>query len=188
MAFKKSLIKKLREGEIIGVLPTDTIYGLVGSALSEKAVLRIYRLRKRTPTKPMIILIGSLRQIDLFGIKPDRKTGKILKKYWPDKVSIILSCRLKKFLYLHRGTKSLAFRLPNNVWLQKLLLKTGPLVAPSANIEGASPAKTIKEAKKYFGKSVDFYIDAGKLESLASTLISVKNGKLLVLREGAVKI
>ncbi len=169
-------------------MPTDTIYGLVGSALSKKAVARIYRLRRRGLQKPMIILVGSLRQIDLFGIKLDRKTGKILKKYWPGKVSIVLPCRLKKFLYLHRGTKTLAFRLPKNVWLQKLLLKTGPLVAPSANFEGAPPAKTTKEAKKYFGEDANFYIDAGKLESLPSTLISIKNGKPLVFREGAVKI
>ncbi len=169
-------------------MPTDTIYGLVGSALSKKAVARIYRLRRRGLQKPMIILVGSLRQIDLFGIKLDKKTGKILKKYWPGKVSVILSCRLKKFLYLHRGTKTLAFRLPKNFRLRRLLLKTGPLVAPSANFEGVPPAKTIGEAKKYFGKKIDFYVDAGKLEFLPSTLVSVNNGKFLVLRQGAVKM
>lgn len=65
---------------------------------------------------------------------------------------------------------------------------TGPLVAPSANLEGLPPAKTIKEAKKYFGKNIQIYLDGGKLESLPSTLIEIKKGKWKALREGEVKI
>lgn len=168
----------------VGILPTDTIYGLVGSALSKKAVARIYKLRKRNLKKPMIILIGSLRDLSIFGIRINRATKNLLKKFWPGKVSIILSCWSKKFSYLHRGTKSLAFRLPAKKDLVKLLKKTGPLVAPSANPEGLPPVKTIKEAKKYFGNRVDFYIDAGKLVSLPSTLIVIKNNAITIKRSG----
>jgi L-threonylcarbamoyladenylate synthase len=61
-------------------------------------------------------------------------------------------------------------------------------VAPSANPEGKEPAKTIEEAKRYFTDKVDFYVDAGKLDSQPSTLISIINGAIEVLREGVVKI
>lgn len=172
----------------IGILPTDTIYGLVSSALAEKTVRRIYKLRKRNFRKPMIILISSLNDLSIFGIKVNKKLKKILLRFWPGKVSIILPCPSKKFFYLHRGVKTLAFRFPKNKNLIKLLKKTGPLVAPSANFEGSPPAKDIKEAKKYFGGQVDFYVDKGKMVSLPSTLISIKNNKVSILRAGATRI
>ena len=136
----------------------------------------------------MIILIGSIKDLGLFKIKLTKKQKTVLDKFWPGKVSVILPCPNKKFSYLHRGTESLAFRLPQSQWLRRLLLETGPLVAPSANWEGKKPATTIKESKKYFGKQIDFYFESGQLNSLPSTLITFKRGKVLVLREGAVKI
>lgn len=179
------LVKVLRSGGI-GIIPTDTIYGLVGLARNKKTVERIYKVRQRRPDKPLIILTSSIESVKKFGVKLDSKTKKILKKYWPGKISIILSCD-KKFEYLHRGTNTLAFRLPDDVDLIKLLKKTGPLVAPSANPEGLSPALTIKQAKKYFSDQVDFYFDQGKTESEPSTLIEVEGDKIVVLRTGAVK-
>ena len=169
----------------VGVIPTDTLYGIVGSAFSKKAVLRIYRLRKRNMKKPMIVLIGSLAQLWQFGITPDAKLKKLLNYLWPGKVSIVLPCPSPKFRYLHRGTKSVAFRLPRARSLQRFLMKTGPLVAPSANIEGQPPARTIAEAKKYFGTRTDFYMDAGKRNSLPSTLVALRGKKVVVLRRGA---
>lgn len=178
----KLLLSRVLAAGGIGVLPTDTIYGIVGSALDKKSVARIYKLRRRNPKKPMVILIGSLEQLKLFGVRLDAQTKKLLKKLWPGKVSVILPCKSKKFTYLHRGTKTLAFRLPKPAWLQKLLRKIGPLVAPSANQEGKPPAKTIKEAKKYFGKLVDFYVDSGRIFSRPSKLIKLKNSKIVILR------
>lgn len=181
------MIEILKKGGI-GVMATDTIYGVLGSALNKETVERIYKLRERNPHKPMIILIGQIKNLGLFGIEIDKKTQEILRKFWPGKVSVILPCPGEKFAYLHRGTNSLAFRLPAKPDLVKILEKTGPLVAPSANPEGLAPAKTIVEAKKYFGKKVDFYLTEGELDSPPSTLIAIENGKVIVKREGAVKI
>jgi len=179
----KNAVRILKSGGV-GVLPTDTIYGIVGSALSKKSVIRIYKLRKRNPKKPLIILINTLKDLDYFGIKLDRKTKKILHMLWPGPISVILDCPSRKFAYLHRGTKTLAFRLSKQKNLQNLIQQTGPLVAPSANWEGHPPAKTTREAKNYFGTNADFYIDAGKLDSLPSTLVRIKKGKIEMLREG----
>jgi L-threonylcarbamoyladenylate synthase len=187
----RSAIKALKSGDV-GVLPTDTIYGIVGVALKKKTVERIYALRKRNPRKPMIVLIGEVRDVGKFGVALGATTKRFLKKVWPGKVSVILSISKKtaitKFTYLHRGTRSLAFRLPKPRWLRTLLRKTGPLVAPSANFEGKPAARTISAAKKYFGDHAAFYLNAGHLVSEPSTLVKVKNGKMVVLRKGAVKV
>jgi L-threonylcarbamoyladenylate synthase len=172
-----------------GVFPTDTIYGVIGSALQKETVERIYKLRKREFKKPMIIMISSMSDLRLFGIKLNLKQKNILAKLWPGKVSIIFDCKSKKFSYLHRGTFSLALRLPKDTNLVRILKKTGPLVAPSANLAGEKPAETCGEARKYFEDKVDFYVDYGKLKSMHSTLVKIdENGAVKILRQGAVKI
>ncbi|MFA5029322.1 MAG: L-threonylcarbamoyladenylate synthase [Patescibacteria group bacterium] len=187
MLTRKRVIEIIKSGGI-GIMPTDTIYGLVGLALDKKAVERIYQVRQRKPDRPLIILIGSLSDLKLFGVDIDSKTKEVLATYWPGAVSVVLPCKYKKFEYLHRGAKTLAFRWPKGFALEETLLKTGPLVAPSANLEGREPAKNINEAKNYFLDSVDFYYGHKDLVSLPSTLIKIENGEILVLRQGAVAI
>ncbi|MFA6422368.1 MAG: tRNA pseudouridine(55) synthase TruB [Candidatus Buchananbacteria bacterium] len=179
-------LHELKAGQV-AVMPTDTIYGLLGQALNKKTVERIYKLKKRAPDKPAIILISSIEDIKLFGIKLTKEENEVVNNLWPGKVSIVLPCKSKKNSYLHRGTNTLAFRLPKKKDLILLLKQTGPLIAPSANPEGFSPAKSIKQAKNYFNNDVDLYI-AGRSNSEPSTLVKIEKGKLIILRTGAVKI
>lgn len=168
------MVKIIKRGGI-GVIPTDTLYGIVGLALSKKAVSRIYRVRGRNPKKPFIILIGSIADLKRFGIRVNSEVNaRVLNKVWPGPVSVILPCPSKKFTYLHRGTKTLAFRVPKTVWLRAILKKTGPLVAPSANPEGKATALTVAEARTYFGSRVDFYLDRGRRNAQASNLLEIK--------------
>lgn len=178
----KNLIKVLREDGVV-VMPTDTLYGIIGRALSQITVERIYKLRKRNPEKPCIILIGELDKLQKFSITLSEKQKSALKKYWPGPVSIVLDCLDDSLSYLHRGTKTLAFRLPSPQSLRDLLIKVGPLIAPSANLQARPPSKNISEAKEYFGNLVDLYLDAGKLAGKASKVIRLrKNGSATVLR------
>lgn len=183
----KNIVKLLKTSKI-GVMPTDTIYGLVGLALNEKVVESVYQIRKRSPNKPCIILISSIDNLQLFGITLNELIINYLANIWPNPVSVILPCPSEKFKYLHRGTDTLAFRLPKNPELLEILKETGPLIAPSANLEGFPYAKTIAEAKEYFTDQVDFYDDQGKLESDHSTLIKITEGKIIVLRQGKFQI
>jgi len=175
--------KLLSEGAI-GVIPTDTIYGICASAFNKKAVEKVYKLRKRNPQKPCIILISSIEDLKKFDVKLKKWQRKVLKKVWPSKISVILQCNSPKFFYLHRGTKTLAFRLPKNKLILEILKISGPLIAPSANFEGENPAQTINEAKKYFKNNV-FYLNRGKLESKPSTIIDLTSNKIKIIRKGA---
>ncbi|MFA6273621.1 MAG: L-threonylcarbamoyladenylate synthase [Candidatus Paceibacterota bacterium] len=171
---KEKKIIEIIKKDGIGVMPTDTLYGLIGSAFSEKAINRIYKLKKRSKKKKLIILISSLKDLEKFKIKINKKQAKILKEFWPGKVSIILN--------------EIAFRLPKNKKLLEILKKTGPLVAPSANPEGLKPAENIKQAKNYFGHKVDFYLSGENLKSKPSILIEInKNSEIKVLR-GKIKL
>lgn len=178
-----TVINYLKNGGI-GIMPTDTQYGLIASALNKAAVEKVYTLRKRSPNKPFIILISSIDDLKLFDITVNELTMNYLTSIWPNPVSVILPCPSNKFVFLHRGTNTLAFRIPKLPKLLKLLKISGPLIAPSANFEGHPYAKTIPEAKEYFKVNIDFYVDEGKLESNPSTLIKIEGGKIEVLREG----
>lgn len=181
-SFNSKITFLIKKGSI-GVIPTDTIYGIVGNALNKKAVDKIYKLRHRNPKKPMIILVGQLFDLKKFSVLLKTKTYNLKPGAWPHKTSIVFPVSGAKFRYLHRGINSLAFRLPRSNKLRSFLKKTGPLVAPSANVEGKPPAKTIEEAQKYFGDKVDFYIDAGRRVSRPSKLIQIKNDKIIKLRK-----
>jgi L-threonylcarbamoyladenylate synthase len=175
-------INILKQGGV-GVLPTDTLYGLVGYALNRPAIERIYRLKQRTPDKPFIILVSSVDELAQFGVDLTDDLRSRLEQAWSTTpTSIIVPISAEIFDYLDRGTKTLAFRKPNNLELLELLSQTGPLAAPSANPEGALPALTIDEARNYFGDNVDFYVDGGRHETHPSRLIKLENGSVTVLR------
>ncbi len=183
----QNIIQLLKAGKV-GVMPTDTIYGIVGSALKPDTVEEIYKLRKRDSSKPMIILISSSDDLNYFYIELTQEQEDFLKKNWPNPISVILPCPSEKFTYLHRGKKSLAFRMPKNDNLLELLKQTGPLVAPSANMGNEKPAETLEEAKKYFGDEIDFYMDGGTKQTKPSTIIQLyKDGTIIVLRKGSFK-
>jgi L-threonylcarbamoyladenylate synthase len=169
---------KILKGGGVGVVPTDTLYGISASIFFPEAIARIYRLRRRNPQKPLIVLISSFSDLKKLGVRLRKKEKTFLKGVWPGKVSVVL----------RRGKSTVAVRLPKHARLRAFLKKTGPLVSTSVNPEGLPPAKTIAQAKKYFGDKLDFYIDLGRLDSLPSTLVSLQKGKLEILRPGAARI
>ncbi len=172
----------------IGIIPTDTLYGLVASVYSEDAIKRIYDLKGRDADKGLIVLISSMKDLEIFGIKLTSKMKVFIKKHWPGKLSIILPFNKDLFPYLDKTNGTLAVRFPDKKDLIKFIKETGPLVAPSANPQGMPPAKNIVEAQNYFGNNIDFYLDGGEIDSLPSTLIKIDGEKISVLREGAVKV
>lgn len=187
----EKLVKILNNGGV-AIMPTDTIYGVVGKALNKETVERIYKIKRREPTKPSIILITELKDLEKFSVKVFTEQNKVLKKYWftlseaegSGPTSIILDCEDDTLEYLHRGTKTLAFRLPAQAGLRGLLKKVGPLVATSANTADQPAAKNIAEARKYFDNIVDLYIDGGEINNKPSKLIQVhEGGSVTILRD-----
>ena len=172
--------ERLSQGEV-GVLPTDTLYGLVASALKPAAVERAYELRKRELGKPMIVLISGWDDFERFGIAVDERTRALLEKVWPGPVSVVLPAAAPALTYLHRGTGGIAFRMPVKPQLRDMLKAIGPVVAPSANLAGEPPATNMAEAEAYFGDDI-FYVDEGELNNPPSALVDARVFPPQVLR------
>jgi L-threonylcarbamoyladenylate synthase len=166
----------------VGVFPTDTLYGLIGSALDPDAVERIYFLKQRNPTKPLIVLINDISTLESFGVELSQALEARLRTYWPGPYSVVLPIIDDQFEYLSRGHDTIAFRFPDNEQLRELISSAGPLVAPSANPEGRPPATSVEEARAYFGSDAEFYVDGGTLEGPPSTLIEFDGNEVKTLR------
>lgn len=175
----------LLNADAIGVLPTDTLYGLVARASSPSAVERMYALKHRE-RKPGTTIAANVDQLLDLGIDPaiiDRIAG-----YWPAPLSIVLPLG-PELHYLHQGVGESPFRVVADDTLRILLEQTGPLVTSSANAPTEPPAQDITEARAYFGENVDFYVDGGHIgDRHPSTIARLTDKGLQVLRPGAAVI
>ena len=168
-------------------MPSDTVYGVMARADNQKAVERVYEVRGRAPEKAFIILVAGMWQISDTKLWTDEHKY-LAKRYWPGPLSLVAPVTDMP-TYLHRGTDTLAYRVPDNADLRKLLEATGPLIAPSANPEGKPTATTLAEAQTYFDDNVDGYVDGGPLVNRApSTVTGIQDGKIHVFRQGALRI
>lgn len=169
----------------VGVLPTDTLYGLVCSAANPEAIERLYALKKREK-KPGTVIAASIDQIAELGVP--RRYLTAVEQFWPNPISVVIPVG-DHLQSLHAEKGSVAFRIPDNSELVGLLAETGPLLTSSANHPGEQPASTLAEAENYFGDSVDFYVDGGDLSNAKpSTVIRMVDDAVEVLREGAVQV
>ena len=178
-------IEVLKKGGV-GVIPTDTVYGIVCSTFSKETLNRLFAIKGRDENKPPVVLISTISDLELFGAEITPKHSAVMDKFWPGKLTIIFEIA-KEFEYLDKGL-GLAIRFPADEKVLEILKQVGPLATSSANTQGGLPAKNITEAKKYFENKVDFYEDGGELDSSPSTLVRIVGDKVEVLRQGAVII
>ncbi|HSX27910.1 MAG TPA: L-threonylcarbamoyladenylate synthase [Candidatus Saccharimonadales bacterium] len=171
----------------VGIIPTDTLYGMVASALQPQAVQRVYELKGRASSKPCIILIDRPERALEFGVPATELA--MVRQYWPGALSVIFSTIDPRFAYLRRSLGVPPFRVPDRADLRDFLARSGPIIAPSANQEGETPVATIKEAQAAFGDSVDVYIDGGKLQGEPSTIVKVHaDHNLEIIRQGSLHL
>ncbi len=164
------IIELLNAGSV-GIIRTDTLYGLLAKANNQAAVNRIYVLKGRDDSKSPIVLIHDKSQL-FDGI--DDEAATLLESVWPGPVSVILPS-MNAPLWIRRSNASVAYRMPAKDALLELLGKVGPLIAPSANPQSKPPAMDIDEAKTYFGSGVDFYVDEGRVLNATPSQLLVVN-------------
>lgn len=178
------IVELLNQG-VVGVIPGDTVYGVMCSAADPVAVEKLYAAKQRDG-KPGTIIAASVTQLEELGLKHRYLVN--VAQYWPGAVSVIVPCG-PELQYLHLGTHGLAVRIPDDEQLLDLLKRTGPLQTSSANLTGQPPANTVAEAKEYFGDTVGFYVDGGDLSGRQpSTVIRIIDDAIEVVRQGAVII
>ena len=181
----KKVVEIFKNGGVI-VFPTDTVYGIGCDPYNENAIKKIYEIKSRDKIKSLPVLAYSIDIVKQI-VMMDKLTEKIVEKYWPGPLTLILKLKdqkLKKSLNLE---EKIAIRIPNSECTLKLLKECNLLVGTSANVSGGSsftdPQKCIENLKNY-----DAFVDGGTITSKGeSTIIEIENEKIHVIREGALK-
>ena len=180
-----ALIHLINSGAI-GVLPTDTVYGLVGKASSPQAIKRMYSVksRDRQPGTTIAATTSQLQQLGFPAPQLERAA-----QYWPNALSVEMRATAIP-AYLSTNQPVMAARIPDKPELLALLGQTGALMTTSANAPKQPTATSVQMAIDYFGDDVDFYVDGGDLSGRPpSTIIGFDSqGDVVVHREGAVQI
>lgn len=175
---------ELRDGGVI-VYPTDTVYGLGCDITNKRAVERIIRIKGRDPKKPMSFVCSDLTHIARYA-KVSNVAYRILKRFLPGPYTFILEASREVPKMLLTKQKTVGIRIPDSPTCLMLVRELGnPLLTTSANLSGAEPIGDPEELMKVLGPVTDVVLDVGSLERTPSTVVSLVDDKIEVLREGA---
>lgn len=162
----------LLEGKI-GVLPTDTIYGIHCLAWDATLVQKVIRIKNKADNVPMITLISDVKELRNYDLNIGIFEQDRIKSFWPGPNTLIFETT---------GGKTKSFRFPKNDFLIKILNKTGPLISTSANLHSKPHSINVDQAIAYFGDKIDFYVDGGVLNNSPSNVYKILNGRVEKIR------
>lgn len=182
----EKVVLYLKEDKV-GAIPTETFYGLAANPFSEKAIKKLFYLKKRPYYKPIILLIGNYE--DLFYIVKEVPplAKKLISLFWPGPLTIVFEAKESVSPLLTAGTGTIGVRLSSSPVVRKICELFGlPITGTSANISESKPSRSAKEVLKEIPE-VDFILDGGKLKvSAPSTVVSVLENRLSLIREGII--
>ena len=182
--------KKYLDNDDCIAVPTETVYGLAGNAYSNKAVKKIFKLKKRPSNNPLIVHYYNISKLKK-DCNINENFKKLYKKFSPGPITYVLSlkknCKISKFVT--NKQKSLAVRFPKHSLFRKLLKNLDyPLAAPSANISTKLSSVQASDVKEEFGSKVRYILNGGKCNiGVESTIIDLTN-KPTLLRFGGLEI
>jgi L-threonylcarbamoyladenylate synthase len=179
----------LREGRLVA-MPTETVYGLAGNALDEKAVAKIFAAKERPTFDPLIVHTSTVEQALALTSDVPRDARLLAERFWPGPLTLVLPRREGLPDLLSAGLNTIALRVPSHPMAQALLTKTGlPLAAPSANRFGRISPTRAEHVLDELGDVEDVagVLDAGSCNvGVESTVVGFPEpGRVVVYRVGA---
>lgn len=208
------IVNMLNKKSFVMAIPTDTVYALCCNANDEDAVAKIYNLKNREKDKPISLFIKSLDELDKYVMGGAINTVgafiecpytekknctseylqspiiELLNKYWPGALTVIFKKKNNIYDYLTSGKDTIGIRIPDDKLLLDILAKVDfPLAQTSCNMSHEKELKNAKEIYDKFGNKVDLIIETNAdVVGKASTIISVENRDIKVLRQGDIKL
>lgn len=186
----KEAIDILKKGGIV-IFPTDTAYGIGCRMDDEKAVERLFSLRRRPQHQATPVLVSSRSMAEKYLRSPlPDNVRRLCDTYWPGGVTVIYHCQIENVPLLVRGGgTTLGVRMPDHEIPLALIHEVGiPLLGPSANFHGDKTPYRYTDLDKDLVKLVDFVIEGECKGKLASTVVDCTKTPFHIVREGAVKI
>jgi len=179
---------EILQNEGIVAFPTETVYGLGASALSEKAINKIYIAKGRPLDNPLIVHIESMEMLETIVKEIPEEIRKLCNVFWPGPLTILFLRNKKIPDCVTAGLPTVAVRMPQNpIALRLISLSKIPIAAPSANISGRPSPTTAAHVKNDFEGKIPLIIDGGSCPvGVESTVLDVHRNPPLILRPGGV--
>ena len=178
------VVETLRHGGVI-CCPTDTMYGIGCDIFNQKAVKRVYQIKRRPKDKPFSFMCASLANISDYG-HVGNTAYRLMRKNLPGPYTFVLSgTKLVPKIMLTKQ-KTVGIRVPDHAICQAIIEALGnPILNTSAALEeDDGPVCTCHDVDRLFGKQVDLIIDGGEILPTPSTVISLLTEQPEILREG----
>lgn len=188
---KEKIVEILNNDGVIAFV-TDTVWGLGCLPDSQKAVEKIYRIKKREAQKPLILMSNEVYNL-LKYVNPIPKIGQILiKKYFPGALTIVTDKSDKTPYYITSNMETVGIRVPDNEIFKQIceIVPNHVLATTSANLSHQPSAKTYQQAIENMSNLADLIIDdyGYSAKGLESTVVGVMNNELRIFRQGEIHI
>ncbi len=177
----------IKKGGVV-LFPTRSLYGLAADAFSEESVDRVYRIKKRSPDKPLLVLVKNRAAV--YGLVRDVPPAAevIMEKIWPGRITIVFKAAGSLPGNLTAGTGKIGIRVPGHAVASALVKSLDtPITGTSANISNEEGCARVSELDTGLADGLDLILDAGTLHGgTGSTVVDVTADPPVILREGAV--
>jgi len=180
-------VEIIRAGGVVAY-PTETFYGLGVDALNQKAIKKVFTIKRRSFAQPLLILIPEQDYLPRYVTEVSEKARRLMEHFWPGPLTMVFSASPQLPSILTAGTKKIAIRIsPHPIARALTSAFAGPLTSTSANISGEQSPATAKEVFSHLGGIIDLIIDGGKTPGqMPSTIVDVTFSPPQLVREGVV--
>lgn len=179
----------LKEGKVVAI-PTETVYGLAANIFNPKAVARVFEIKGRPLSHPLIVHVPEISKIqELVAQFPD-KARTLAEAFWPGPLTMVLRKSSLVPDIVTGGLRTVAIRIPNHpVILEILRLCEVPLAAPSANPFGTLSPTCAEHVREMLGTEIDLIVDGGPCSvGVESTIVGFHDDIATLLRPGGLAI
>lgn len=162
----------LKRGGMVA-FPTESFYGLGVDALNSDAVGRLFAVKGRPDSKPVLVLVGSVAMAEALAPEISAGARELMARHWPGALTLVLRAAPHVPAQLTAGTGTIGIRIPGHTVAFSLVSAAGlPVTAPSANPSGESPPTTAAAVREYFGDRVDLILDGGPTAGGAGSTVA----------------
>lgn len=177
----------VRQGQVIAI-PTDTFYGLAANPFDPSAVQRIFVIKNRPESQPLLLLVDSLEMAADLSAAPPPDFYRLAERFWPGPLTIVLEASPKLPPPVTAHTGRIGLRLPSAPIPVALIEAAGcPLTATSANVAGGKECTTAQQVNDSLGSQLPLIVDGGDSRTAQpSTVLDLRPNSWEILREGAV--
>lgn len=170
--------------------PTETFYGLGANALDRAAVARVFEVKGRPESKPLLVLVDSVKMAESLALGVSDLARRLMAIYWPGPLTLVFQAARELPSELTAGTGTVGIRLPAHPVALGLVRAAGlPVTAPSANPSGAEPPTTAAAVRRFFEGQIDLILDGGPTPGgQPSTVLDVSVSPPRLIRAGAVDL